>query len=218
MANIKILIAYVSHSGSTQEIAEFMGRELSSQGMNVMVRPMSDVGDLSPFDFIIAGGLVYRFGWHPEIIRFLQKNAIALQEKKVALFVVGLRLVRTPDCDRTSFPIFIDPAIMKGPAQRKNLMDSVTTMKFYLQAALPTIEKINPLSLAFFAGRLNLHALGFSEKLIMVMLMHLIGKRSGDYRNWEAIRAWVTGLSVINANPGQPERVPLVEKIDSLAA
>jgi menaquinone-dependent protoporphyrinogen IX oxidase len=218
MSNTNTLIAYVSHSGSTQEIAEFMGRELASQGMNVAVRTMSNAGDLSSFDFIIAGGLVYRFGWHPEAIRFLQKNAVVLQAKKVALFVVGLRLVRTPDCDRTAFPIFIDPAILKGPGEPKNLMDSVTTMKAYLRAAFPTIGLIDPLSLAFFAGRLDLRVLGFSEKLIMLLLMGLMGKRSGDYRNWEAIRAWVNSLGIVDANTGQPTPAPLAKKLETLWA
>ncbi len=208
----RVLIAYVSHSGSTQQIARFMGSELSSQGVDVTVRPISDVQDLSPYDSIIAGGLLYRFGWHPEIIRFLQKNQVALREKKVALFVVGLRVLRTPDCDQAAYPVFIDPAIMKPPAEahRKNLMDSITTMKVYLQAALPTIEAIKPLSLAFFAGKLDLHTLALPEKLIMVLLMLLIGKRSGDYRNWEAIRTWVKELGWVDSKADQPES-PVVE-------
>ncbi len=206
----RVLITYMSRSGSTQEIASFIGQELSSQGLDVNVQPISEAGDLSPYDFIIAGGLVYRFGWHPEVVRFLQENVTALQEKKVALFVVGLRLVKTPDCVNASFPVFIDPAIMKGPAERKNLLDSITTMKFYLHAALPAIEKIKPASVAFFAGRLNLSLLSFSEKLIMVLLMLLIGKRSGDYRNWKEIGRWTSGLNFANAIIDIPERAAIM--------
>ncbi len=202
----RVLITYMSRSGSTQEIARFIGRELSSLGLDVKVQPISDAGDLSPYDFIIAGGLVYRFGWHPEVVRFLQENMTMLQAKKVALFVVGLRLVKTPDCVNAPFPVFIDPAIMKGPAESKNLLDSITTMKFYLHAALPAIEKIKPASVAFFAGRLNLHSLGFSEKLIMVLLMLLIGKRSGDYRNWKEIGKWARGLNFANTKIDIPEK------------
>lgn len=189
----RILIAYVSHSGSTEEIAEYICRELSSQGQRVDIRPACEIVDLSPYDVIIAAGLVYRFGWHPEIVKFLKINLAELRKKKVFLFAVGLRLVRTPDCDRQSFPVFIDPAIMKQPteAEQKGLMDSITTMRFYLHTAWPSIEEIKPASLAFFAGKLDLHTLGVSEKIIMLLLMLLTGKKSGDYRNWDAITEWV---------------------------
>ncbi len=203
----RALVAYMSRSGSTREVATFIGRELSSQGLDVDVQPISNVGDLSPYNFVIAGGLIYRFGWHPEVVRFLQKNVDALRKKKVALFVVGLRLMKTPDCDQAAFPIFIDPAIMKGPKERKNLLDSITTMKYYLHAALPAIDKIKPISLAFFAGRLNLRYLSFSEKLIMAALMLFIGKRSGDYRNWEMIDEWTKELNFAASNIYQREKV-----------
>ncbi len=203
----RALVAYVSRSGSTQEIARFIGKELSSQGLNVDVLPISGVGDLSPYDFIITGGLIYRFGWHPEVVRFLQKNVDKLQEKKVALIVVGLRLMKTPDCSQAAFPVFIDPAIMKPLKEGKNLLDSLTTMKYYLHAALPAIEKIKPISLAFFAGRLNLRCLGFSEKLIMMALMLFIGKRSGDFRNWEIIDVWTKELNFAASDIYQREKV-----------
>ncbi len=203
----RALVAYMSRSGSTQEVATFIGKDLSTQGLDVEIRPISDVGDLSSYDFIIAGGLIYRFGWHPEVVRFLQKNVDELREKKVALFVVGLRLKKTPDCDQASFPVFIDPAIMKGLEERKNLLDSITTMKYYLHSALPAIEKIKPTSLAFFAGRLNLGYLGFSEKLIMMALMLFIGKRSGDYRNWEMIDVWTKELNFAASDIYQLEKV-----------
>jgi menaquinone-dependent protoporphyrinogen IX oxidase len=192
----RTLIAYVSHSGSTKEIAEFMGRELSSQGIDVDVRLISEIKDINPYETIIAGGLLYRFGWHPEVLQFLKRELTVLKTKRVGIFVVGLRLVKTPDCDQQAFPVFIDPAIMKPAekAQKKGLMDSYTMMKRYLGSALPTIEEIHPISLAFLAGKLNLNTLGTSEKLIMRLLMLLMDKKQGDYRNWEYIRKWVNTL------------------------
>ena len=199
----RILIAYASHSGSTQEVASFLGKCLSAQNLDVDVKPMKEVFDLSSYDFIIAGGLLYRFGWHPEIIRFLQSNLTVLKQKKVALFVTGLRLIKTPDCDRAGYPVYVDLAIQKpvtggaNARQQKGLLDGYTTMKGYLQAALPTIESIRPVSLAFFAGKLDLHTLALPEKLIMMLLMLLTGKKPGDSRNWDAIGAWVDGLNLV---------------------
>jgi menaquinone-dependent protoporphyrinogen IX oxidase len=213
----RALITYVSHSGSTGEIARFIGNELSAQGLVVDVTPTSEASDVSSHDLIIAGGLIYRFGWHPEVVRFLQENRAVLKARKTALFVTGLRLVRTPECDRVPYPIFIDPAILKSPAhvtareQKKGLLDSYTAMENYLRNALPTIEEISPVSLAFFAGKLDLQTLQLPERLIMVILMLLIGKKPGDYRNWESIRAWVDGLGFFGSRVEPSMEASLVE-------
>jgi menaquinone-dependent protoporphyrinogen IX oxidase len=190
----QVLIAYTSHSGSTREIAEFLGNELSVQGQRVDVLPISEVTDISPYESIIAGGLLYRFGWHPEVIGFLTRHLVALRQKKVALFITGMRLVKTPDCDQAPYPVFIDPSIMPEKKGRRNPFDSYTTMKGYLNRVLPTIEKIRPVSLGFFAGKVNLQALKLPEKLILGLLMLLTGKHQGDYRNWASIRIWANGL------------------------
>lgn len=192
----RLLIAYTSHSGSTREIAEFMCRVLPVQGRQIDVLPISKVTDLSPYQSVIAGGLVYRFGWHSEIMGFLEKNLLVLQEKKVALFATALRLVKTPDCDQSPYPVFIDPSLLPANPQQKNALDSYTTIKGYLRQALPTIQDINPVGLGFFAGKLDLHTLNLPEKMIMVLLMLLTNKQTGDYRNWQAIKAWVNHLSL----------------------
>jgi menaquinone-dependent protoporphyrinogen IX oxidase len=215
----RILITYVSHSGSTREIANFLGNELSTRGLGVDIKAISEIRDLSSYDFIIAGGLLYRFGWHPEIIQFLQKNLAVLKAKKIALFVTGLRLNRTPDCDRASHPVFIDPSILKSPVggavgeRVKGPFDTFMTMKGYLRAALPVIEKIEPVSLAFFAGKLDLNVLVLPEKIIMAILMLFTGKKPGDYRNWGSIRAWVNGLGLFDSHEVPLMSAPTIEPV-----
>jgi menaquinone-dependent protoporphyrinogen IX oxidase len=215
----RILIAYVSHSGSTREIAQYMGSVLSTKKLAVEVKAISEVTNLSSYTFIIAGGLLYRFGWHPEIVQFLKNNIVILQTKQVALFVTGLRLVATPDCSAAPYPIFIDPAMLKSPVDQNNRrenkgpLDAYTTLKGYLQATLPTIEKICPVSLAFFAGKVDLHTLRLPEKMIMMLLLLLVGKKPGDYRNWEAIKVWVTSLKTSNAQEKRLEETAIPESV-----
>ena len=196
----RLLITYVSHSGSTREVAGFLCDEIAAQGRLVDVRPISEVSDISHYDGIIAGGLLYRFGWHPEIVRFLEQNLEMLQQKKVALFVTGLRLLKTPQPEPVSCPVFIDPNILGRPANRLklNLIDQFTTTGGYLKPALAAIDKLKPVSLGFFAGKLDLHTLNLPEKVIMVLLMLFTGVKAGDHRNWEAMRAWVGSLSLFN--------------------
>jgi menaquinone-dependent protoporphyrinogen IX oxidase len=48
-----------------------------------------------------------------------------------------------------------------------------------------------PVSAAFFAGKLDCSKLDFLSRLFVQVI---IGAQSGDYRNWDAIRAWAAGL------------------------
>jgi menaquinone-dependent protoporphyrinogen oxidase len=194
----RLLIAYVSHSGSTQEIANFLCDELTHQGHLVDVRSISEISNLSSYDGIVAGGLLYRFGWHPEIIQFLKKNLPELREKKVALFVTGMRLGQVPQSNRFSYPVFVDPSILKCPSaqHRGTPLDAITTIDNYLRAALPTLAILKPVSLGIFAGKLDLHTLKLPEQLIMLMLMLLSGLKAGDHRNWEFIRTWIKNSAI----------------------
>ena len=192
----RLLITYASHSGSTREIAEFLDSELSARDFAIDVKPLAEISNLSPYDFILAGGLLYRFGWHPDILRFLAQHQAALREKQVALFVTGMHLVKTPKCDQLSYPVFIDPA-MANPVwarQKPNLFDRGSTIDGYLRQALSIIDEIEPVSLGFFAGKLDLHTLKLPEQLIMRLLMLLTGMQTGDYRNWDALRGWSQSL------------------------
>jgi menaquinone-dependent protoporphyrinogen oxidase len=188
----RLLIAYASHSGSTREIVQFLCAELSARGFAVDTRSLEEVSDLTPYEFIIAGGLLYRFGWHPDIIRFLEKNLQELQKKQVTLFVTGMHLVKTPKCDQLPYPVFIDPAIANPAWARRQstIFDGGSTIDGYLRQALPVIEQIKPVCLGFFAGKLDLHTLKLPEQMIMRILMLLTGMKTGDYRNWDMLRAW----------------------------
>lgn len=192
----RLLIAYVSHSGSTRETAEFLCKELSAQGQQVDVRPISEISDISEYDRIIAGGLLYRFGWHPEITQFLKKNLLELKKKKIALFITGLRIVKTPYCDQAPFPVFIDPSMMKPLVNNQGLsiIDRYTSINGYLRNVLPMVEELKPISLGFFAGKLDFNTLKLPEKVIMYLLILFTGIKAGDHRNWESIRKWEKSL------------------------
>jgi len=192
-----ILVTYVSHSGSTREIAEFIGKQFVAQNHRVDIKAITDVLDLAKYDRIVAAGLLYRFGWHPEMIKFLTSNIGILRQKKVALLVVGLRLIRTTTCDLVDYPVYVDISI-QACSQKKTCLDGFTTMDGYLKQALPVLKQINPLSLAFFGGKLDLRTLKAAEQLIMRLLMLITGITQGDKRNWEGIKTWAMSLDVLS--------------------
>ncbi len=51
----KILVTYASRAGSTQGVAEAIGKSLADGGAAVDVRPMRDVQDLTPYRAVVAG-------------------------------------------------------------------------------------------------------------------------------------------------------------------
>ena len=188
----KVLVAYVSHSGSTKEVAEFIGKEISNGKCQVDIKPVSAITDISAYDQVIAGGLVYRFGWHPEIAKFLKDHESSLVDRRTAIFVVGLRLVKTAALEATDFPVIVDPKMLHVPKneEKLNMLDSFSTISGYMKQTLPTIKKIHPVSVGFFRGKLDLKVLSFPEQLIMKFLMFFTGIKEGDHRNWDAIRNW----------------------------
>ena len=145
---------------------------------------------------MIAGGLVYRFGWHPEIAKFINDHADSLADRRTAIFVVGLRLIKTKALETAGFPVFVDPKMLQIPGneEKLNVLDSISTLNGIMKQTLPTIKKINPISLGFFCGKLDLKILSFPEQMIMRFLMLLTGIKEGDHRNWEAIRNWANSL------------------------
>lgn len=188
----RVLVTYVSHSGSTKDIAEFIAKKISVSNYQVEVKPVSSTLDISSFDEIVAGGLIYRFGWHPEIVTFLKKHSRLLAERRTSIFVVGLRLVKTRALENTAYSILVDPNILHLPKNEEKLswLDSYTTFNGYMKQALPILDEINPISLCFFCGNLDFKKLSFSERLIMRLLMLSTGIKEGDHRNWDFIQNW----------------------------
>lgn len=184
----RILVAYVTHSGSTREIAEVMGEELRSRQHQVDVRPVREVTDLTPYDAVVAGGLLYRFGWHPEMLRFLRGRLADLQNKPLALFVTGLRPATAADGEGMPCPVFVYDVPDTQSSQ---------TLAASLKNALPLIQALAPRSLAYFGGKVDPAVLWFPERLVMWIIMRISRMQAGDYRDWDAIRAWARGLELI---------------------
>jgi menaquinone-dependent protoporphyrinogen IX oxidase len=194
---VKILIAYASRSGSTREIAERIRAGLERQGHSVEAKPIAQVAALDSYDAVFAGGLLYRLGWHPEVLRFLRRERIALRSKRTAFFVTGLRLTPTPAIEREPYPVYVDPAIQKLPVRpgRLTLAEWFTTSPRYLGPVLPLLRELRPAGLAFFAGSLQLFSLSPFERLTALLLMALTGIQPGDHRSWEAVDGWCVSLA-----------------------
>lgn len=84
-----VLVAYGSMSGSTAEIAEWIGEELRAAGLTVETRAAGDVLDVSGYEAVVLGGAVYAAGWHPDARQFAHRFSGHLAQRPVWLFSSG---------------------------------------------------------------------------------------------------------------------------------
>jgi menaquinone-dependent protoporphyrinogen oxidase len=60
----------------------------------------------------------------------------------------------------------------------------------YLDPVRKQAPQINPVDIGLFAGALDYKKLSLAYRLILKVM----GAPEGDFRNWEAIRTWATGV------------------------
>jgi len=87
--NEKILVAYASTNGSTQEVAEAVADALRAGGLEVDYQPMRKVKSLAGYDGIVLGAPLYIMRWHKDARRFLAKHQAAFNGQPVAVFALG---------------------------------------------------------------------------------------------------------------------------------
>jgi menaquinone-dependent protoporphyrinogen oxidase len=165
----KILIAYASYCGSTGAVAGAIGQALCDRGAQVEVRLMKNVNTLLSFDAVILGSSVRSASWPPEAIAFVEKNQGHLTRVPVAYFLTCLALVKDSEDSRRLARSYFDPVLK----------------------AVPTVR---PVDLGGFAGVLGYSKMNFMYRMIMQSKMKDKGVQEGDYRDWNAIRAWAEGL------------------------
>ena len=90
----KILVAYASKAGSTGGVAEAIGHTLADSGVEVDVRLMKDVNDLTPYRAVVAGSAIRMGQWLDEAMQFVETNQAALAQKPFAAFLVCMTLAQ----------------------------------------------------------------------------------------------------------------------------
>jgi menaquinone-dependent protoporphyrinogen oxidase len=83
------LVAFASKHGSTRQIAEVIGQELSDSGHTVLVRSVGEVSTTEPYEAVIVGSAIYMGNWLGEARQFVEKNQARLSAMPVWLFSSG---------------------------------------------------------------------------------------------------------------------------------
>jgi menaquinone-dependent protoporphyrinogen oxidase len=88
--NPRILIAYATYAGSTQEVAIEMGKVLGDRGFGVDVIPAVENPQVDGYQFVLIGSAVHGSRWLSEASEFVEANQKALSRVPVAFFSLCL--------------------------------------------------------------------------------------------------------------------------------
>ncbi|MBN2305761.1 MAG: hypothetical protein JXQ72_14860 [Anaerolineae bacterium] len=186
------LVTYTTLSGSTVEVAEAIGKQLEAGGAAVTVRPLADAGDLSAYDAVIIGAPMV-LGWHRDAVKFVVANQSTLSQKTVAYFMTCYSLTAIDGDTVNGVPVFLDPqraAPVKTPG-KLSMHEKFSLASAYLGPVLKKAPAIKPVSVGFFGGKVDYSSLNLFHKLFLRLI---IRAQAGDFRNWDAIKAWAGGL------------------------
>jgi menaquinone-dependent protoporphyrinogen oxidase len=165
----KVLVAYFSYCGTTGGVAEAIGQVLCDKGATVDVRLMKNISDVSSYQAFVIGSAVRSASWWPEAIEFLERNKEELGRKPVAYFLTCLALYHDTESSRRVARSYMDPVLQAVP-------------------------HVKPVEMGLFAGALDYSKLNLVYRAVMKSKMKKQGVPEGDFRDWDAIRAWAEGL------------------------
>jgi menaquinone-dependent protoporphyrinogen IX oxidase len=196
----RILVAYTTNAGSTEEVAQAIGTELGQGGSPVDVRRLEEVTSLESYQVAVIGAPMI-LGWHRGAVRFVKKHESTLCQIPVAYFATAMSLTQTGESQVGSVPVYVDPTLAKPPNNpgRLGLKERYARLPNYVRPMLKAAPSVKPVSIGMFGGKLELFRL---KILQMLFVMLVIQAPPGDLRNWEAIRAWAAGLRTTLLEPG----------------
>ncbi len=190
----KILVTYVTNSGSTAEVAKAVMEEIQKSGTEVELLPLSEVRELGSYSAVVLGAPMI-LGWHRSALRFLRKNKAALAKQPLAVFVTCMSLTAAGETTVGGVPVVVDETLPKPPKNpgRLDFKERYARVSNYLRPILAACQ-VRPVSVGVFAGRLNFSNLQWWAMIFVVLILQA---KAGDKRNWAAIRSWAGSLPAL---------------------
>ncbi|MHB8089581.1 MAG: flavodoxin domain-containing protein [Anaerolineaceae bacterium] len=190
----KVLVTYITHSGTTRDVAEAIAEEITKTGFGAQVMELGSVKNTNDFDAVVLGAPMI-IGWHRNALKYLKSHKAELVSKPLALFLTAMSLTESPRPKMPGVDLHTDHTLIVPPQKPGHIgfKESFTTLKHYLTPVLkaaPTSLK----ALAFFGGRLDMYRLKWYDALFVMLV---VGAKPGEKRNWPDIRAWGASLPAL---------------------
>ncbi len=164
----KVLVAYATRAGSTQEIAEAIGKRLGEKDCQVDVLRVDHVKDASGYDLIVVGTAARMAKVYAEAVGFVKKHAPSFGKAKVAYFYSGVAM-------NTDTPEHRQAAVT---------------------ALAPMVALYPPFTTGYFGGNVDPARLKGFWKFVTSRIKE--GEMApGDFRDWAAIEAWADELAAL---------------------
>ena len=163
---IKVLLAYVSTSGSTQDVAEAVAATLRESGLAVDVQLMRNVRTLEGYSAVVLGAPLYMFHLHKDALGFLARHQKALT---------------------SGLPMAIFAGGPTGAGDEKEWLE----VRKQLDQELTKFPWLRPIAVKVVGGRFDPAKLHFPWNLIPAMKQ----MPPSDLRDWDAIRGWASTLA-----------------------
>ncbi len=190
----KVLVTYMTHSGTTRDVAEAIAEEIGKTGQETELLELSQVKSTQDYAAVVMGAPMI-VGWHRDALKYLRTHQAELAEKPLALFLMGMSLTESDKPDLGLIDLHLDQKLVTTPKKpgRIGFKESFTTIKHYLHPVMSTAPK-SLAAIGFFGGRMDMYRLKWYEA-IFVMLV--VGAKPGEKRNWPDIRAWAASLPAL---------------------
>lgn len=170
----KVLVAFASKYGSTQEVAEAVAAVLREEGMEVDLLPARGVRSLDGYSAVVLGAPFYIGSLLKDAQQFLTRHQEPLTRLPVALFTLGP--TKTEDYEGT--------------------LGQIDEM-------LKKLDWFRPVIVQMFGGKLDPAKLRFPDSLLTKLpASPLHNMPFMDIRDWEAIRDWARKVAgILQASP-----------------
>ena len=167
---MKTLILYSSHDGQTKKISEFLTALLEG---DVTVDSLHEDYDIHDFDRIVIGASIRYGHFNKKLYRFVENNAIYLEQKKTAFFGVNLT------------------------ARKEGKNDPETNV--YVRKFLQRI-KWRPKLAAVFAGALFYPHYRWFDRVMIRFIMRITGGETDttkeiEYTDWEKVKQFAQRIN-----------------------
>jgi menaquinone-dependent protoporphyrinogen oxidase len=164
---VKVLVVYASKYGSTRGIAEFIAEKLRQQETQVEARSVDAVQNLGDYDAFVIGSAVYYGSWLKDAAEYVRQNRAVLINRPVWLFSSG--------------PLGSDASANDPKLEPKEIAEFRETIRLRDHR--------------IFFGTFNQSKLGFKDRMVAKMPAARALFHKGDFRNWNDIEAWASGIA-----------------------